>query len=365
FSGEVFAKTEEELRTEIAELEKKVAEVSGQAKTLSGQITNFNNQIKLTELKISQTEDQIATLSGKIDKLEGSIVELSNAHQERVSESYRLSRIGDTPLVFLLASRDLSTLFSRVQYLQMVQDRDRDLLLRLQNSQTTLEQEKLEFEELSKKLEGQKGFLANQRGAKENLLTVTKNDEKKYQQLLSQARAQLAAFRRFVTSQGGATILSNQTKCDSWGCYYNQRDSQWGTMALGSSSYSVAEYGCLVSSVSMLASHSGKNIKPNDISAVAEAFVPSTGYMYHSFSVNGVSISVTAVSKSQLDAELAAGRPVIAGLYGGPDHFIVILKKEGDKYVMHDPFLENGSNRPLTDKYNFSDISSLRLVQFN
>jgi len=66
-----------------------------------------------------------------------------------------------------------------------------------------------------------------------------------------------------------------------------------------------------------------------------------------------------------LDSELSAGRPVIAGLYSGPDHFIVILKKDGDKYIMNDPFMENGNGKPLTDKYSVNDITSLRLVSFN
>lgn len=373
-SGKVFAASEQELRDKISELEKKVAEVSGQAKTLSGQISNFNNQIKLTELKISQTETEIASLSGKIDKLEGSIVELSDAHQERVASSYKLSRVGDTPLIFLLTSQDLTTLFSRLHYLQFVQDRDRDLLLRLQNSQISLENEKLAFEDLSKKLEGQKGFLANQRSAKENLLSVTKNDERKYQQLLAEARAQLSAFRRFVTSQGGASILSNQTKCDSWGCYYNQRDSQWGNMSLGSSGSSVAEYGCLVTSMAMVASHYGKNIKPSDIAGDSSVFFGGTAYLNQgSWSVAGASTTRTRVctwcgldaTKQKIDEEVNAGRPVIVGLYSGPDHFIVIKAKEGDNYKMNDPFMENGSSKNLTDKYNVSDIKTVDIVRVN
>ena len=121
----------------------------------------------------------------------------------------------------------------------------------------------------------------------------------------------------------------------------------------------------MVSSISMIASHNGKNIKPNDIAVNSSAFVPGTGYLYHSFSVNGVNVTINSASKSQLDSELSAGRPVIAGLYSGPDHFIVILRKEGDNYIMHDPFLENGSEKNLTDKYSVSNISSLRLVTFN
>ena len=134
---------------------------------------------------------------------------------------------------------------------------------------------------------------------------------------------------------------------------------------MGGSSYTMANYGCLVSSVSMIASHYGKSIKPNDIAASSDAFVPGTGYLYHSFAVNGISVSISTANKSILDSELSAGRPVIAGLYGGPDHFIVILRKDGDKYIMNDPFMENGYEKQLTDKYSFSDISSLRLVSFN
>jgi hypothetical protein len=115
----------------------------------------------------------------------------------------------------------------------------------------------------------------------------------------------------------------------------------------------------------MMATHMGKSIKPSDIAGNSSAFVPGQGYLYHSFSVNGLNVTITNASRSILDSELAAGRSVIAGLYGGPDHFIVIVKKEGDDYIMHDPFLENGSNRKLTDKYPVSAITSLRLVSFN
>ena len=187
---------------EIKELEKKLGEISGQVKTLSGQIANFNAQIELTQLKVEQTEEEIATLSGKIDKLEVSIVELSNAHQERVASSYRLHRLGDSPVLFLLASQDLSTLFSRFHYLQLIQERDRDLLLRLQNSQTSLETERAALEILEKKLEDQKAFLSKQKNSKGRLLDVTKNDERKYQDLLRAARADLESITRALSAVG-------------------------------------------------------------------------------------------------------------------------------------------------------------------
>jgi len=318
----------------------------------------------MRSLKITQVEEKILILGGRIDQLEGSLDSLTTAFSERVVETYKMSKVND-PLFLLLSSPNLNEVFSRYSYLKKIQDADQSLLQRLQVAQNTYKTEKVDQEDLQMQLESQQKLLNTQKLAKKTLLDQTKNDEKKYQSLLSEARAQLAALNRFVSTQGGASILSNQTKCDSWGCYYNQRDSQWGNIGLGGSSYSVANYGCLVSSVSMVASHYGKNVEPIDIATNPSAFVPNTGYLYHSFSSNGIIFTISKASKSIIDNELSAGRPVIAGLYGGPDHFIVILRKEGDNYIMHDPFLENGSSRPLTDKYNVSDITSLRLVNFN
>lgn len=350
---------------------------SSEIVSLQSELKKFNASIAITTAQIYRTiseieslEKEIAGLSAKIGHLDLSLNEISEIFIKRIAATYKKGKID--PLVLLLSSDNFSEFVSRYKYLRVIQTHDRKLMIQMETVRTNYEGQKTakeekqtELEQAKKKLESQKALLAQQKEAKANLLAATENDEKKYEVLLSKARAQLAAMRRFVISQGGATILNDQTKCDDWGCYYNQRDSLWGSIGMGGSSYSVAEYGCLVTSVSMVASHYGKNIKPGDIALNPSAFVPETGYLYHSFIANGMSVKLTVASKGSLDSELSAGRPVIAGLYSGPDHFIVILKKEGDSYKMHDPFLENGSNRPLSDEYSVNDITSLRLVSFN
>jgi peptidoglycan hydrolase CwlO-like protein len=366
-----------ELQRKIQEAEAKLKETRAKKNTLSSQISYMNSQINLTSLKINETEreikllvEQIESLSGRIQKLETSLTSVSQVLINRIVATYKTREI--TPLQLLFSSRGFNDFLNRAKYIKVAQAHDKKLMYAIQSSKNSYQKQKIlreekkdQLEKLQIQLEGQKKALDQQREAKKRLLGITKNDEKRYQQLLKEARAQLASFRRFVNNQGGASILNNQTKCDDWGCYYNQRDSQWGNMSMGGYSYSVAEYGCLVTSVAMVASHNGLDIKPNDIAGNPSAFVPGTGYLYHSFNVDGKKISLSWASKDKLDEELNAGRPVIAGLYSGPDHFIVITKKDGDKYIMRDPFLENGSNRPLSDKYNLSDITSLRLVQFN
>lgn len=352
--------------------------------TLKQAISSLNAKINLAQAQINQTISQIKILEKEVTVLDGvletvnrSMDDLGVIYLARVRESYRRSRV--TPFDMIFSNSSFGDFLTKLKYLNTIKIKDQLILSELENSRLNYDQRKQEkvikqqeVEKLKSKLVSQKKVLDGQIKEKQNLLTLTQNDEKKYQQLLSDAKTQLAALRRYVTSQGGASILSNQTKCDDWGCYYNQRDSQWGNMGLGGSSYSVAEYGCLVSSVSMIASHSGKNIKPGDTAAVSSAFVPGYGWLRHSFQVNGINVSISPYSNpshseviSKLDSELNAGRSVIAGMYGGPDHFIVMVKKEGDKYIMHDPFLENGSNRQFSEKYNLSDINSLRLVNFN
>lgn len=353
----------EECQKLINEYSDQISKLQGQARTLKNQIAQFDAQIKLTTLKINQTQAQINLLGGRIDQLEISLNDLTKAFSSRAVETYKLSKF-ESNLFFVLSADDIKDAAQRFHYLKKIEEEDRNLLNKLEIAQTTYEGEKIDQETLQEQLKDQQTKLNAQKAAKNSLLAATKNDESKYQSLLSQAKAQLSAFNRFVAGQGGASILNNQTKCSSWGCYYNQRDSVWGNIGMGGSQYSMASYGCLVTSVSMLASHYGKNIKPGDIAVNSEAFVPGTGYLYHDFSVNGIKVVVNSVSKSNLDSELSAGRPVIAGLYSGPDHFIVILRKDGDKYIMNDPFMEKGDEKPLTDKYSVSDITSLRLVSF-
>ena len=348
--------------------QQQISQLQSQAKTLKNQIAQFDAQIKLTTLKISQTQAQIELLGGRIDQLEVSLNDLSKAFSSRAVETYKLSKF-ESNLFFILSANDINDAAQRFHYLKKIEEEDRNLLNKLETAQTTYEGEKTDQETLQKQLQKQKDALSSQKVAKGNLLTVTKNNESRYQSLLATANAQLAKFRNFATSKGGSSILSGQTKCnDGWtGCYYNQRDSEWGNIYLGGSSYLMKDSGCFVTSVAMLASHYGKDIKPGAIASLPAIFTSQGDLKWEPFNVNGVNVSITSDSRDKIDSYLSSGKPVIAKLsfsYG--DHFIVIFKKDGDRYIMNDPYMENGNNKTLSDGgYNFSDIKSLRLVSFN
>ena len=119
--------------------------------------------------------------------------------------------------------------------------------------------------------------MSNQKVAKANLLAVTKGMKRNINSTCGR-KAQLAAFKRFVSGQGGASILNGTTKDDSgWGKYYNQRDSLWVIGRL-ISNISVADAGCLVTSMAMIMTYYGKSVSPGDIAANSTYFSPYDPY---------------------------------------------------------------------------------------
>lgn len=198
------AKTIEELQKEIQEYEGQLVKLSTQSKTLSNQIAQFDAQMKLTALKITQAEEQIAQLGGRIDRLEESLDVLSSAFSSRAVETYKMSRF-DSNFAYVLTSPGVEGAVSRFYYLKKIQEADQDLFTRLQTAQTSYKIEKVDQEDLQAELEKQKANLNSQKTAKASLLTATKNDEKKYQQLLIAAKSEYEAIVAITAGKGTET----------------------------------------------------------------------------------------------------------------------------------------------------------------
>jgi Tfp pilus assembly protein PilW len=340
----------------------------------------MNSQIKLTTLRISATQSKITTLTDEIDKLETEVVRLESILNDRLAlllkripASYKRSSVSD--FGSLLFSKNIFDFITRIKYVQMVQAEDAALVFQVKATQNSYndskkirEDKKSQLEEIKAQLNQQNAQLASQKLEKDALLTATQGNESRYEQLLSAARAQLAAINNFVTSAGGAGILSNQTYHSDWGDYYNQRDSQWANHGIGSSSESIASVGCLVTSLSMVITHYGKSVTPVDVASTPELFFSGTAYMYQgTHTVAGAFVTRTPISIStgSIDGELAQGHPVIVGVYNGPAHFVVLKSGSGGNYMMNDPFVENGHDIAFTSRYSMGAISEVDSVRVN
>ncbi len=366
-----------ELNKKISDLESTISNLKSQENTLSSQIDVMDNQIKLTELRINSTQDQIAGLtddigkaSTKISTLEETITSITKLLIGRIVATYQIGSI--QPVQILFSSDNVSDFLSRLNYLRIVQAHDKQVIYDseqarndYQNQKAIYEGEKRKVEALKAQLETYTTQLDDQKKQKQDLLDETKGSESNYQRILAETKAQLAGFQSFVTSQGGASLLSGQTACDSWGCYYNQRDSQWGGNSLNGTNYTLADSGCLVTSMAMVYTHYGhKDVTPQSINSVSSNFagIPAA-LLKRSVVANGVSSSRISAS---IDSTLSGGDPVIVGIsYDGgpyPDHFVVLLSGSGGNYMMNDPFTPNGHDIAFTSHYSLSSIVEIDRV---
>jgi peptidoglycan hydrolase CwlO-like protein len=361
-------------------LEGLINQTQKQKSTLTNTINILNGQIGIQQVQISQTlaeigklENEIKILSSRIKTLNFSLDKLTDMLINRVVVQYKRRYV--SPLSILAHNKTVGELFARQRYLakagqQTAQVMEKAEAQRLEfDRQKELREEKqTEIEAKKAQLQYQQRKLNDKKQEQQRLLNSTNNDEKRFQQLLQEAQQQLASFGRFVSSQGGAGILTGQTSCDDWGCYYNQRDSQWGNKGIGNSRDTMAEFGCLVTSMSMIASHNGKSLTPGQISDSSAPFWYNTAYMLQgSWSVNGVSMTRTRMGYSlgTLDSVLSSGNPAVVGIGRGPAHFVVVVAKRDGKYIMRDPYVQNGKDIDFASKYYLSQISAVDRVTVN
>ncbi len=360
------------LEQQIQQYEQKIADLQGQEKTLSSQIQLMDTQIQLTEARIQATEEQITSITLDIDTASKKITSLQNALSSsievllnRIVATYEVGTI--QPLEILLTSGSASDFLQRLNYLKLAQAHDRQLIYDTQqakvdysNQKNIFENEKKQLMVLQTQLQQQTNQLNQEKQAEQDLLTQTQGSEATYQQLLAQAKAQLAGFSGFAQSQGGASLLGNQTVCDDWGCYYNQRDSQWGGNSLNGTEYTLASDGCLVTSMAMVYTHYGhRDVTPQTINSNPSNFA-SYYPAYLNFTITADGVTSTRV-ESVIDSELQNGRPVVAGIQysNGDTHFVVLTDYNGGNYLMNDPFTPNGHRIPFTSKYSLSSIFAI------
>jgi peptidoglycan hydrolase CwlO-like protein len=358
-----------DLQSKINDLQNKISTLQGQEKTLSSQITVMDSQIKLTEYKIQATEEQITSITLDIDTASKKIASLQSALTNsitvllnRIVATYEVGTI--QPIQVLLTSGNATDFLQRLNYLKRAQMHDKQLIYDTQqakvdyaNQKTIFENEKKRIETLQVQLQDYTNQLDEQKKEKQTLLSQTQGSEANYQSLLAQAKAQLAGFSGFAQSQGGASLLGNQTVCDDWGCYYNQRDSQWGGNSLNGTQYSLASDGCLITSMAMVYTHYGhKSVNPQTINSDSWNFASYyPAYLNFTIRADGVTSSRAGAA---IDGELQPGRPVVVGIRysNGDTHFVVLTDYNGGNYLMNDPFTSNGHRIPFTSKYSLGSI---------
>ena len=366
--------TIDSLKAEIATYQKQLDTLSTKKTTLQSTIDSLTISQKKLATQIKITQNNIASTNLKINKLNISISDREASivtNQDAISKLLRnIAEDEENPFIIqLISSNSLGDAWkitdTILQFNRALADNINNL--RIVNKELAINRDdatkaRKNLVSLQAQLTTQNKSIAQSKAQQQQLLIQTKNSETNFQKLLATAKAELASFSAFSAAAGGSKLLTNQTVCDAWGCYYNQRDASWGNLSLNGTKYRLASDGCLVTAMAMVLTHYGYrdvtpitiNSNPNNFAAYYPAYLLFTTY------VNGITATrVVAL----IDTTLASGNPVIVGLhaYGGT-HFVVLTKGKKGTYTMRDPYIANGKDINFSDHYTVSNIYAVKKV---
>jgi peptidoglycan hydrolase CwlO-like protein len=362
------------LNQQIATYQADLLKVGADKQTLQTAINSLDLQRSKIQAQVTTTQHQITITQLQIQQLGGQITDAQQTiatEQSALGAEFRsLQKADDQPLFMrVLASGSIVDAWSDINATLQAQNAIEDKMQLLQQQESNLADSKTASQQKQQTLNAQQQSLASQQQSltatvqsKSELLTETKSQEATYEKLLAAAQAELASFSTFAQNAGGSKLLVNQTSCDAWGCYYNQRDAAWGNDSLNGTKYNLASDGCLISSLAMVLTHYGyKDVTPVTINSDPSNFAAYyPAYLLYTINVDG--ISATRV-KTAIDTTLATGNPVIIGLnaYGGT-HYVVFVSGSKGNYVMRDPYIANGKDIGFAANYSMKDIFAIAKV---
>ena len=198
----------EDLEKEIEEYEEQLEEVAAEKSTLQGAIRSLDlsqgkieTEMNIAENRISATTFQISKLALEVSDKERRI----KLHNDTLAKSIReINEVDNTSFVeAMLASKDFSELWGKVEDLQRFQTTLQANLFELKSLKVELEESKSEREarrrellNYNQELEEQERAIDITKNEKSTLLSQTKNKESNYKTILEEKKAARIQFEQ-------------------------------------------------------------------------------------------------------------------------------------------------------------------------
>ncbi len=152
-----------------------------------------------------------------------------------------------------------------------------------------------------------------------------------------------------------------------------QNDEKWKSTKLGNSNETIGGWGCLLTSVTMMLNGIGYSETPETVNEKMKKaggfqgafFIPSVlPYVWPNCAYRDMQpCEASPAPISQIDAAIAAGKPVILQVdwnkqTGIQTHFVLVKEKKGNDYVLYDPYKYGGDGPDkevlLTTRYKYN-----------
>ncbi|MDP3953957.1 MAG: peptidoglycan DD-metalloendopeptidase family protein [bacterium] len=196
---EQLTKEADKYRNAVAKTQKEADTLSRQINLLNSQISRLQVQLKITERTIDTTGLEILELNELIFDTQETIDFDKEAISEMIKKMYERER--QSLVAILLANTRLSDFFSEAQQSSNLSQQLTGLLSDLKDRKFALDEQRNNLEGKKNELEGlyksqvsQNISLSSAKTNKDSLLTKTKGEEARYQQLLTEVEKKKEAF---------------------------------------------------------------------------------------------------------------------------------------------------------------------------
>ncbi len=347
---------------------KSVKEKRTTAANLENQIALINGEIKFTETNIKQTEAKLAQVSLEIERSNKEIMIKQGdigRQKEILSVLFReLYKNKDENIIKVLVQNDnLSEVIDNASNLIQVQGKINAILAELKNSKERMEwqrQEQLskkeEFDTLKISLAQETQELAAGRESKKSLLSVTRGEQGRYENLLKRVEEQRNEIlgnieelqkqkaKELAKLKAGQALPAPNPIATLW--HYYQTDPRWGDDFIGFSKSTMKAYGCAIASLAMVFKYYNVNITPGQLARQPIFYYDLIKWPATWRGVDLISNEARQpVNWQKADANIKNGNPVIVfiravGKKAG--HYVVVFAKDSRGYIVNDPMW--GSN---------------------
>jgi len=354
-----------EIEAKIETYSKLVDVKQQEQKTLANQMDMIDNQINTTNEEIKKADKDMEIINLEIQELELKINEQNNQLKQKqatlevlLNDLYR--KDNKNILELLLSYSGLSSFIQEIAYTEQANQRVFNKLQEINDIRKDLEAKKQQGEEDQQNLEDSRQkkmektyYLEGEQNSKEKLLTDTKGEEGRYQELLKRVEEEkqtlLGDIDELSASIPGGldSTISHQPKPTSglasndW--YYSQRDPRWAGSDIGYSNTKMSKYGCAVTCVAMILQYHGISMNPGILARqpiFSNDLIVWPDQWQYLKRIGGYSHG--NIDWDVVDKELTDRNPVIVFVRAngrGAGHYVVIHHKDHNgKYVVHDPY---------------------------
>ncbi|MEI7791897.1 MAG: C39 family peptidase [Candidatus Berkelbacteria bacterium] len=358
---------------EQAQKEKEAAALSAQISYVGNQITQTQNAIISTDNQVTATQNKIAELGNNITTQEANLATEQKTMDKVIASLYME---GDSGLLeSLLSSNSITEAITNQQYYESIQQQVEGSIQRITKIKTDLNAQKdqkdkqlADLTELKTSQVTQKNFLEGRKTLKSELLSDNKVAVQSLEAEKAAAAVEIANLTKKIQDAYKAAGGGGKSKGPNIHgptamslTYYSQNDSRWASKTLGPDGPDLDSYGCLMTSLAMVATSFGLSYDPGSLTDASSFYDSSNSssaswgnFRYFNSTITGLSNyqQREGLDYNKIDSELSKGYPVIVGVNIAIGHWIVLTGGSKGNYSWYDPYTKWGSN-PDYNNYSF------------